>query len=203
METTPVFTSSNSIIGKQVQTKTESKIAAEYSVNNNNYETALQLYKSGSISQAEEVLEALIAKKQDSNYPCFLLLAKIFANKNQLDKSEKMCHKAIQSNKTSTEAHYLLASVYMEQGKSKEAVKSLHNTLFLDPDFVMAHFLLGNILKNTGETIQSNKHFGNALKSLAKYDNHEIIVESDGLTAGRLAEIINSIIPVKNAVEVR
>jgi len=57
--------------------------------------------------------------------------------------------------------------------------------------------LLGNISTKMGKIKESKKHFKNALKSLAKYNSEEILAASDGLTVGRLEEIINSIQPIK------
>lgn len=166
------------------------------------YENALELYNSGLLDEAEKLLNTLITKKSSNQKLCFLLLAKVFANQGKLAKSEKLCHKAIHSDKINIEAHYLLSTVYSEQGKIKKATNSLNNTLFLDPDFVMAHFLLGNIFMKTGEISKSKKHFENALKSLSKYNSEKILAASDGLTVGRLTEIINSIKPIKQLAEV-
>jgi chemotaxis protein methyltransferase CheR len=195
----------------QTDTKTNSKRPEYLSENketeeslsvNYEYENALELYNSGLLDEAEKLLNTLITKKRSSQKLCFLLLAKIYANQGQLAKSAECCHKTIHSDKINIEAHYLLSNVYNEQGEIKEATNSLNNTLFLDPDFVMAHFLLGNIYMKTGEISKCKKHFENALKSLSKYNTEEILATSDGLTAGRLTEIINSIKPIKQLAEV-
>jgi chemotaxis protein methyltransferase CheR len=41
---------------------------------------------------------------------------------------------------------------------------------------------------------QAGKHFENALRLLAKYPPEDVLPESDGITAGRMAEIIRAVI---------
>jgi len=95
-------------------------------------------------------------------------------------------------DKINVDAHYLLATIYSEQGKMTEAINSLQKTLFLNHDFVLGHFLLANIHLNNGDKSVSCKHFGNALKSLKKYNQNDIVNEFDGLTAIRLTKMIES-----------
>jgi chemotaxis protein methyltransferase CheR len=104
-----------------------------------------------------------------------------------------LCLQAIKLDKVDAGSHYLLATVFNEQGKIDEAINSINNTLFLEPDFALGHFFLGNISMNAKRKNESKKHFSNALKSLDKLKPDEIIAESEGLTAGRLVEIINSL----------
>lgn len=149
-----------------------------------------KLYNSGRIEEVEELTQRLIDNGNSKHPGYLLLLARIKANKGLLQEAERLCNKAIGFEKVNTEAHYLLANVYNEQGKTRDAITSINKTLFLDPDFSMAHFLLGNIANNT---LDGLKHYNNALKSLSKLNNEDLVAGSDGLTAGRLSEMIKSI----------
>ena len=122
-----------------------------------------------------------------------MLLARIKANKGLLIESEKLCLDAILMDKVDAKAYYLLATVLSEQGKFDKALETLNKTLFLDPDFVLGHFLIGNIFLNENNKTESKKHFNNAIKCLVKLNQDEVLDESDGITAGRLKDIINSI----------
>ena len=161
-------------------------------IDHSEFKKAMELYKTGLFDEAESLIEGIAVSKNDDIKPYILLLARIKANKGQLDESEKLCLQAIEIDKVDAEAHYLHATVICEQGKLMEAINSLKKTLFLNHDFVLGHFLLGNISLNDGKKSESKKHFSNALKSLAKLNHSDIIAESDGLTAGRLSEIIHS-----------
>ncbi len=74
----------------------------------------------------------------------------------------------------------------------EEAIASLRRTLYLDQQFALAHFALANLRRRQGLQQESEKHFRNALAVLGHYRPDDILPESDGITAGRLAEIIRS-----------
>ena len=65
-------------------------------------------------------------------------------------------------------------------------------TLYLDPDFVLAHFALGNLCMSHGRHREAERHFDNALALLSPHTDDELLPESNGLTAGRLTDIITS-----------
>ena len=69
-------------------------------------------------------------------------------------------------------------------------MKSLKRSLYLDQNFALAHFALGSLALRQGRQMESNKHFENALSLLSARRPEEILPESEGLTAGRLREII-------------
>ena len=71
-------------------------------------------------------------------------------------------------------------------------MQSLKRALYLDPDFVLAHYALGNLCQSQGRHVEARRHFDNARASLRTHPPDEILPESDGLTAGRLAEMIES-----------
>ncbi len=156
------------------------------------YKEALELYKAGAYDKVEELTDSVINSNIKDRKPYILLMARIKANKGLLEESEKLCLQAIDLDKIDAESHFLHATILSEQGKVAEAVKSLNKTLFLDSDYALGHFLLGNITSNNGKKAESKKHFSNALKSLAKLNYDETLEEADGLTAGGLAELINS-----------
>jgi chemotaxis protein methyltransferase CheR len=60
----------------------------------------------------------------------------------------------------------------------------------LDPDFVLAHFALGNLARNEGKFREADRHFEHALALTRAQPHDEILPESEGITAGRLSEII-------------
>lgn len=169
-------------------------VTKKKAVESPDYKRTLELYKAGSFDEAEELTENVIYSNFKNKNPYILLLARIKANKGQLDESEKLCLEAISIDKVNAEAHYLHATILSEQGKVNEAINALNRTLFLDPDFALGHFLLGNISSNIGKKAEGKKHFNNALKSLAKLKHDEILAETDGLTVGSLSELINSVV---------
>ena len=64
--------------------------------------------------------------------------------------------------------------------------------LYLDPGFVLAHFDLGNLALRQGKPAEARKHSENALRLLRRQRPEELVLESEGITAGRLGELIES-----------
>ena len=76
--------------------------------------------------------------------------------------------------------------------KVDEARASLKKALYLDRNFVLAHFALANLSLRSGKMADARKHFSNVTEILSGYKPDDIIPESEGITAGRLAEIIGT-----------
>lgn len=155
------------------------------------YEEASDLYEKGNYAGA---IEQLLTKvKQDPDTKAMILLSRAYANSGKTQEAQNWCEKAIGINKLEPGYHYLHAMILQERGQIEEAVRSLKRTLYLDHDFVLAHFGLGNLCKQQRKFNESDKHFDNALILLKKYNRDEILAGTEGITAGRLSEIINSI----------
>ncbi len=152
------------------------------------YGEALTLYEGGRYEKAAEKLVELSENRDDSK--AMALLARVYANQGKLAEALEWCEKAIAADKMNAGCHYLRATILQEQGSAEEARASLKRTLYLDQDFVLAHFALGNLTLREAKLKESEKHFENALSLLSAYGQEEILPESEGITAGRLMEII-------------
>lgn len=115
------------------------------------------------------------------------------ANQGRLDEAVEWCEKAIAADKMNPSHHYLLATILQEQGQHDIAIRSLMRALYLDPDFVLAHFALGNLHQSQERYREAQRYFGNVLLLLRNHPPDETLLEADGLTAGRLAEIVSSL----------
>jgi chemotaxis protein methyltransferase CheR len=120
------------------------------------------------------------------------LLARIYANRGELSEALDCCRKAISVDKLNPAYHYLLATVLQEQKQFEEASLSLRRALYIDQGFVPAHFALGNLSLQRRKFRESRKHFENALSLLGAYKPEDILPEAEGMTAGRLMEIIRA-----------
>lgn len=153
------------------------------------YEKALVLYAQDRYTEVADTLLGSVLKKQDDS-KSMILLARAYANQGRLAKALEWCQKATIADKLNPGYHYLLAIIMQEQGQMNEAVTSLRRTLYLDPNFVLAHFTLGNLAQRQGKLKESRKHFENTLLSMKAYQQDDILPASEGITAGRLTEII-------------
>ncbi len=120
-------------------------------------------------------------------------MARACANQGKLAEAAEWCEKAITADKLNPAFHYLLAAVQQELGQHDGAARSLLRALYLDADFVLAHFALGNLRLAQGRRREAERHFDNTLALLRARAQDEILPESEGLTAGRLAEIVASV----------
>jgi chemotaxis protein methyltransferase CheR len=126
-----------------------------------------------------------------------ILLARICANQGRLEAALHHCQKSIEVDKSNPNSRYLLANIMQELGRVQEAMVALNQTLYLDPNFVLAYFTMGNIALRQGDTRKSLKNFENALSLLSTRAQDDTLLDDGDISAGRLAEIIHSIISVE------
>jgi chemotaxis protein methyltransferase CheR len=153
------------------------------------YAEALELYERGSYAGAEKKAALLIRDKDDG--PALILLSRICANQGRLADALDFCERAIAAEKLNHEYYYLLATILLELGREDEAEVSLGRALYLNQDFALAHFALGNLARRTGMKKKSSRHFENALSVLRRYRPRDIVPGSEGITAGRMIEVIS------------
>lgn len=121
-----------------------------------------------------------------------VLQVRALANEGNLDLALASCETAIAADKLSPGLHYLNATILQEQGREIEAAASLKRALYLDPNFALAHFVLGNLCQRRGDTTGARRSFGNASEILKACEPDEPLPEAEGLTAGRLSEIVRA-----------
>jgi chemotaxis protein methyltransferase CheR len=153
---------------------------------------ALALHDRGLYAEAVEQIFRILAENSN-DAKALALLARLFANQGKLREALEWCKRAINSDKSSPALRYLLATILQEQAQCEEAVHSLKQALYLDPNFVLAHFMLGKLAGQQRKFKEAERHFATALTILRAYPKDEALLESDGTTAGRLAEIIAAI----------
>ncbi|WP_137890681.1 protein-glutamate O-methyltransferase CheR [Ramlibacter sp. 2FC] len=118
------------------------------------------------------------------------LTARALADQGRFDEALAWCQRAIAADKLRPAAHYLLATIQQEQGQADAAAQSLARALYLEPDFILAHFALGSLRRAQGRAGEAARHFGRALVLLQDCPADETVPESEGLHAGRLAEVV-------------
>lgn len=138
--------------------------------------------------------EKIMASPKQEDPDALRATARLCANQGKLAEAAEWCGQAIAADKLNPQSHYLLATIRQELGQADAAEQALKRALYLAPDFVLAYFSLGNLRLSQGRYAEAERYFGNALALLQEYPFHEIIPESDGLAAGRLTEIINSVL---------
>lgn len=116
------------------------------------------------------------------------------ANRGHLDKALRLCERALALNRLDPELYYLRAVILQEQNLPGEAAACLRQALYLRPNWVIAHFALGNLMLNQNNLPAAKKSFNNVLEILGPTPREETLPEAEGLTVGRLREIVQSTI---------
>jgi chemotaxis protein methyltransferase CheR len=158
------------------------------------YVIAVSLCERGQYQEAADTLLATLDADASPDPKVTSLLARALANQGNLADALTWCDRWVEVDKLDSSGHYLRAIVLQELGDSGHARRSFQRAIYLDPQFVLAHFALGNLARGDGKIVEANRHFANASRLLRDYQPEDVLAESDGLTAGRLAEIIASLI---------
>jgi chemotaxis protein methyltransferase CheR len=160
-----------------------------------NYTAALELFERGNYAAAAELLKADAVAAAPAVQRA-TLLARIYANLGELAEAREWAERAVAADRTNAVSHYLRAVILQEQSRIDEASEALQKTLYLEPTFVLAHFALATLVQRQGRPAAAARHFANALALLRRYDDNDVLPHSDGMAAGRLKQMIQSISPV-------
>jgi chemotaxis protein methyltransferase CheR len=147
---------------------------------------------------ALEASEAAAESSEPSQAPAVAVLARALANQGKLADALACSKRWVAADKLDFAAHYLHATVLQELGEREVARRSLQQALYLEPNFALAHFALGTLARADACELQASKHFENALRLLGTHAPDDLLPESDGLTAGRLGEIIETLLVLPN-----
>lgn len=123
------------------------------------------------------------------------LQARAAADQGRLSDALELCEKALSADKLNPSLHYLYATVLQESGRVDAAAASFKRSIYIDQDFVIAHFALGNLMERQGRHKEAVRHLENACSILKAHGQDDILPESEGISAGRLIEIIQAMMP--------
>jgi chemotaxis protein methyltransferase CheR len=132
---------------------------------------------------AEQVAEARTAAEEADE-------AQRLANAGQLSEALAACDRALAADKLVGAHHYLRGMILQEQGRLEEAVEALRRALYLEPDCAIAHFALGHLRSQQGQASEAARSFENARRLLKALPADAVLPASDGMTAGRLLEMV-------------
>ena len=158
---------------------------------------ALKLYEKGRYAEAADCLTASFARRPP-DARAIALLARIFANQGLLADALTWCDTLVAMDKVNPVGHYLRAVVLQEQGAMAAAIEALKRALYLDQNFVLAHFDLGHLTLRLGRLHEARRHMQNALHLLRGYRQDDVVPESEGMTAGRLSEIVMAMLEARS-----
>jgi len=135
-----------------------------------------------------------VSSQPSANPEAISQQTRALANQGRHTDALALSQQWIASDKIDAAAHYVHAMILQEIGERQAARDSLQRAVYLQPEFVLAHFALGNLARADARTAAANKHFANALHLLRSWPPDALLPESDGMSAGRLMEIITTLL---------
>ncbi len=118
-----------------------------------------------------------------------IILIKSYANLGNLKQARHWCDKLIKVNGSSAELYYLNAFILEDQNEPLLAEKNLTKALYLQPNHLPSLFAMGNILRRNQKKQQAVNYYQQLIQQLDLMSDEYIIDDFDGLTAGRLREM--------------
>jgi chemotaxis protein methyltransferase CheR len=136
--------------------------------------------------------QAIQAIRPTTTGPNLAVMVRDLAGQGKLSEALLACDQALAAGQLDPGLQYLLATILQEQKRDDEARAALKRALYLDPNFILAHFALGSLARRRGEARAAQKSFRNALALLDASGPDDILPEAEGLTAGRLREVVQA-----------
>ena len=157
------------------------------------YFNALNMYQSGNYDGAAALLQEYVTHYQVHAATARVLLVKCYANIRAWDHALMWCRECINADPFNPSGYYLEAGVQQEADRPEQAIRALKRALYLDIDYVPAYVMLGNLMQRAQRAAESDKYFTTALELLATFDAADVVPDTEGLTAGRMRELIRAI----------
>ncbi len=160
------------------------------------YELSLKLYEQGHYREVSQMLEDFFSRGHisSSHTDSMIILAKSYSNQKKYAPAEEWCKKAIEYKKTDKYYYYLMSTILQEENKIEEAIISLKKAIYIDDNFILPYFLLGNLYLQQGKQKDAEKQFENTLSMLDKLGDEAVLHASDGMTAGKMKEIVKTML---------
>lgn len=118
------------------------------------------------------------------------LAARVLAGRLELDAATRFVDASIERGPLFAPAYYLKGLILLEAGDLEGSLGALRRCVFSDPSFVLGHFMLAGLFARVGRPERALKALDNASELLGGADAKAEVPEGDGLTIGRLVELV-------------
>ncbi len=150
---------------------------------------AVAAWRSGRVADALEILDRFAeADVTDPTGP--YVKAKILASLVRLDEAHVAILVAIQRAPVHAPSHSLHGLILQEQDRPAEALDALRRAVYLDPGLALGRFSLAVLFAATGQASRAAKELDTLTRLLDDRDREELIDDGDGVTVGRLLELV-------------
>lgn len=127
-----------------------------------------------------------LTSKRTSEHGACVIRVQALANID-IARAERACASATAQHPLSAHLHYLHALLLLASNRAREAAESARRVIYLDRKLAVAHLLLGSSLRQIGDLAGAHRAFRNAYDLCAARPAEDVVLLSDGETAGNLA----------------
>jgi chemotaxis protein methyltransferase CheR len=150
-----------------------------------------RLVAAGKDSRALEELSKLVSAREDAEL--YWRMGRVLGNLGRYEEGLEWCRRGTALDKVNPHCYYIAALIQEEMGKNEDAFENLRRSLYVDKDFVLGHFSMANYHRWRRDERRAARSYRNVLKLLEDRPDGEEI-SGDGLTVGRLREIVTQIL---------
>ncbi|MFW5734576.1 MAG: tetratricopeptide repeat protein, partial [Oceanidesulfovibrio sp.] len=122
------------------------------------------------------------------------LIARSLSSRGSLEHALQWSTQAVASDSMNPEHRYHQGVILQELGRFEEAAASMEQALYLEPELPMALFSLGLMARRQGGETRAQRYFSRLLGVLEQYRDDDPVPLSEGLSAARLRELIESLL---------
>lgn len=161
-------------------------------------EAARALAAQGRNADAIERLRAAL-ERPVIRYDTRLLrqLTQLLANQGDCAAALAVSERWIAVDRLDAAAHYFHALVLLELGEPSRARESFKRAIYLLPDFELAHVSLGTVARAERRHDEARRHLESAARLLANRPDADTVDGADGMSVGRLREIVSALLEVR------
>ncbi|MCX6279475.1 MAG: hypothetical protein NT004_15465 [Bacteroidetes bacterium] len=153
--------------------------------------TAFELFSEGQYNLCIEMC-LTIMETGSGNADILSLIVKSLANLGKLSEARRWGEKLFAANGVDATHYHLIATILIEMNELILAEDTLKRALYLNPHHILSQFLMGTVAMRLDKQQTGKKHFKNVLELLSPFQESDIVPEADGLTAGRLREMVSA-----------
>ncbi len=129
----------------------------------------------------------------DNSYEIAIERAREHADRGEIVEAHEQLQKLVGTGNVLDHRVYFLHAIVSDQrGRPRETIESLKKAIFLHKGFVLGHYYLGVILEREGDAGTAERYLRNARNLLLKLPEEGLLEEAEGLTSGRLLEIVEA-----------
>ncbi|MDX1368647.1 CheR family methyltransferase [Pseudomonas sp.] len=161
------------------------------------WQQAQRCLDAGDYATAREALLAYLAcagLSHAQQHQACLLLARIWADQQQIDEAQDWLQRALLLDPGSVMGYWLQALLAQQSGDIAAALLALQKTLYLDPGFILGYFLQARLLRVQGRGRASDKALQVCRQLLGEQDDEALVAQGDGMSCAQLLRVCEQLL---------